>query len=547
MSQNEQGVLYPFRLTGSRMRQSAQQLRRYGRALDAVALVRRAAEQDDTPAAWMALADEMCQTGNWEAAVKLLARVLSRDAHHPGAWVALARCLHHLGQTALAVDCAYHQLQEDPWSSEGDAARTLLAEIDVPQAKHESGRLQRMVHRGMTAWQSGDRAAGERIIRRALKLSSDKERLLVTTAMMCMLEMDFEGALHYLPRALKCNPQDPRTLTALATLYHQLGKRRIARGFLQMAGQHAESVMAEDGFLSAAWAQDAWDDMNEYLTRRMKHTPHRMALKSAKATMCCENGDLPSAQQLWREILALDPDDRQAAAMMAWSQAQPESFLCVPGMIPRPERQRQMTELRMAAESLDMDELFCQGSRERRLLDWALESSESVERQHAMALLETAEGAALTAYLKELLCRPFLRMEVRQWALVRLAQLGCREEMLMMAGPHYTLVQCQPVEEGSPQQPWRIFLLAFLHETRKHGVANEMAEYAAAIWPLMTPEQHMDAIGSGKLVWCKALEVFWLRKYKEYEQAEYVLKTAGVSARRIGRAMRRLARNLESE
>lgn len=547
MSQNEQGVLYPFRLTGSRMRQSAQQLRRYGRALDAVALVRRAAEQDDTPAAWMALADEMCQTGNWEAAVKLLARVLSRDAHHPGAWVALARCLHHLGQTPLAVDCAYHQLQEDPWSSEGDAARALLAEIDVPQARRESGRLQRMVHRGMTAWQSGDRAAGERIIRRALKLSADKERLLVTTAMMCMLEMDFEGALQYLPRALRCNPKDPRTLTALATLYHQLGHRRIARGFLQKAGQQAESVMAEDGFLSAAWAQDAWADMNEYLTRRMKRTPHRVALMAAKATMCCENGDLPSAQQLWREILALDPDDRQSAAMLGWSQSQPDRFLCVPGMIPRPERQRQMTELRMAAESLDMDELLRHGSRERRLLDWALESSEPVERQHAMALLETAEGTALIAYLKELLCRPFLRMEVRQWALVRLAQLGCREEMLMMAGPHYTLVQCQPVEESSTQQPWRIFLPAFLHETRKHCAANEMAEYAAAIWPLMTPEQHMDAIGAGKLVWCKALEVFWLRMCKEYEQAEYVLRNAGVSARRIGRAMRSLARNLELE
>lgn len=547
MSQNEQGVLYPFRLTGSRMRQSAQQLRRCGQALDAAALVRRAAEQDDTPAAWMALADEMCRTGNWEAAAKLLARVLSRDAHHPGAWVAMAQCLHRLGQLPLAVDCAYHQLQEDPWSADGDAARALLAEIDVPQARHEASRLQRMVHRGMTAWQSGDRAVGERIIRRALKLSADKERLLVTTAMMCMLEMDFDGALRYLPRALRYNPQDPRTLTALATLYHQLGKRRFSRGFLQKAGKYAESVMAEDGFLSAAWAQDAWDDMNEYLVRRMKRTPHRIALMSAKASMCCENGDIPAAQRLWKEILTLDPDDRQSAAMLAWSKSQPESFLCVPGMIPRPERQRQMTELRIAAESLDTEDLLRQGSRERRLADWALESSEAIERQHAMALLETAEGTELAAYLKELLCRPFLRMEVRQWALVRLAQLGCREEMLMMAGPHYTLVQCQPVEESRPQQPWRIFLPAFLHETRKHGVANELAEYAADMWPLMTPEQHMSAIGAEKLVWCKALEVFWLRKYKEYEQAEYVLRNAGVSARRIGRAMRRLARNLDME
>ena len=49
MEQNEQGMLYPFRISGSRLRQRAQQLRRYGQTLDALALVRRAAEQEDTP------------------------------------------------------------------------------------------------------------------------------------------------------------------------------------------------------------------------------------------------------------------------------------------------------------------------------------------------------------------------------------------------------------------------------------------------------------------------------------------------------------------
>lgn len=547
MSQNEQAVLYPFRLTGSRMRHSAVQLRRQGQPLDALALVRRAAVQDDTPGAWQALAAELRQTGNWEAAVQVLARVLSRDPHQPAAWIDMARCLHALGQTSLAIDCAYHQLQEDPWCPESDAARSLLAEIDLQPDDKEPGRLQRMIHRGMTAWQSGNRQLGERRIRRALRLTRDKERLLVTTAMMCMLEMDFEGTLRYLPRALKRNPDDPRTLTALSTLYHQLGKRRIARAFLSRAGKHAESVMSEDGFLSAAWAQDAWQETETYLSARMKPLPHRIALLSAKATMCCELGNIAQAQQLWRDILAIDPDDRQASTMIAWSQAQPESFLCVPGMLPRTERNRQIAELRMAVESLSPEELLRHGSRSRRLLDWALESSEPLERKHAMALLETAEGDALIAYLKELLCRPFLRMEVRQWALVRLAQLGCREEMLMMAGPHYTLVQCQPVDEQQPQQPWRIFLPIFLHETRRHGVANEMAEYAAAVWPWMTDEQRMDAAGPGRLVWCRALEVFWLKKYREEDEAQRVLTHSKVSPRKIGRVMRQLARAVDME
>ena len=51
MSRNEQGMVYAFRLSGSRMRQSAAKMRRHGQTLDALALVRRAAEQEDTPAA----------------------------------------------------------------------------------------------------------------------------------------------------------------------------------------------------------------------------------------------------------------------------------------------------------------------------------------------------------------------------------------------------------------------------------------------------------------------------------------------------------------
>ena len=547
MSQNEQGMLYPFRLTGSRMRQSAVQLRRQGQALDALALVRRAAEQDDTPAGWQALAAELRQMGNWEAAVQVLARVLSREPHQQGAWIDLARCLHALGQTSLAVDCAYHQLQEDPWSPEGDAARGLLAETDTAENRKEPGRTQRLIQRGMTAWQSGSREAGERCIRRALRMTADKERLLVTASMMCMLELDFEGALKYLPRALRYAPEDPRTLTALATLYHQLGKRRISRAFLILAGQYADSVLAEDGFLSAAWAQDAWAETTDYLDARMRRYPYRIALLRAKATMRCEQGDISGAQQLWREILAIDPDDRLASTMMTWSQEQPDNIICLPGMLPRPERAKQMLELKMAVESLELAALVEPGSRIRRMLDWMLESTDPAERRTVLALLEAVADDAFIPYLKELLCRPFLRMEVRQWALVRLAQMGCREEMLMMAGPHYTLVQCQPVNESKPQEPWRIFLPLWLTETQKYGASNEAVEFAASMWRMMSPAQRTDAAGSGRLVWCKALEVLWLRMTGAEEQAASVAVKSALSPRKISRVLRQLGKKLQDD
>lgn len=547
MNQNEQGVLYPFRLSGSRMRQGAVQLRRQGQMLDALSLVRRAAEQDDTPAAWQALASDLCATGNWEAASKLLARVLSRESHQTGAWIDMARCMQALGQTALAVDCAYHQLHDDPWSPEGDAARALLAELETIPAAKEPRRTQRLIQRGMTAWQSGQRALGERRIRRALHLTAEKERLLVTAAMMCMLEMDFDGALKYLPRALRMNPQDARTLTALATLYQQLGKRRLSRAFLQRAAKTADSVMTEDGFLAAAWAQDAWQETADYLAARMKRHPYRISLLSAKATMCCETGNPQQAVQLWRDVLSIDPDDRAAASLIAYQQSQPDNFMNLPGMLPRTERTRQQTEFRMAAESLPVQELLQPGSRTRRLTDWMLDSSHPGEIQSAMTLLGTRNEAAILPYLKELLCRPFLRSEVRQWALVRLAELGCQDEMLMLAGDSYTFVRCQPLSEPKQRQPWRIFLPMLLTETRQYRQSAEIAEFAASLWRCMSPQQRMDAVGSGRYVWCKAMEILYLRMMGEDELAARVATHTPLSARRISRVLRNLARSMQDD
>ena len=548
MSQNEQGMLYAFRLSGSRMRQSAAQLRRQGQALDALSLVRRAAEQEDTPAAWQALAAELRSHGNWESAAGLLARVMSRAPQQPGVWMDMARCLHALGQTPLAVDCAYHQLQEDPWSQEGDAARALLAETEGGFEEKEPRRTQQLIHRGLTAWQSGETELGEKRIRRALRLTREKQRLLVTTAMMCMLEMNFTGAQRYLHRALRCSPDDARTLTALATLYQQLGARRLSRGFLQRAAKCADSVLTEDSFLTAAWAQDAWAETEAFLAQRMKRYPYRISLLAAKASMLSERDDLPGAQQLWREILSIDPEDRSAATMIAWSQRQPENLLNVPGMLPRAERKRQMAEMQMAAESLSTEALLQMGSKSRRLVDWMLESSELPEQQLAMALLSSREGSeTLIRYLKELLCRPFLRSEVRQWALVRLAEMGCRDEMLMLVGSSYGLVQCQPLSESKQQQPWRIFLPALLTETCRYRQSPEIAEFAAALWRRMTPEQRMAAAGSGRYVWCKAMEILYLRMAGEEALAVQAATRTPLSARRISRVLRKLHRCMGEE
>lgn len=545
MSRNEQGMVYAFRLSGSRMRQSAAKMRRHGQTLDALALVRRAAEQEDTPAAWLALAEELRLTGNWEAAAQLLARVMSREPEHGAVWLEMARCLEALDQTETALDCAYHQLRVAPWTPEGDAARGLISRLQPPEREHEIRREQQMIHRALKAWQSGNRPLGERRIRRAVHIVQEKERLLVTAAMMCMMELDLDGALKYLTRALRYNPDDPRTLTALSTLYYQKRKPRLALGFLHRAGQHADSVLAEDGFLTAAWAQNAWGEMNDYLTARRKKLPHRAALQSAEAGMLTEQGLSEEARELWRDIVAVNPDDRYAAAMLTAPPAGAAQFLVVPGMLPRAERLRQMEALKRAAAG--GEDLLRIGSANRRLMDWCLTSSDGAERQLAMSLLEKVESETAAAFLKELLCRPFLRAETRQWALLRLAEMGCGERVPILMGAHYSIIGCRKTEEAKPVRHWRNFLSTLLNVTRRLRMSNEIVAFAADLWRDMPEPLRQQAGDRACYTWCIAVEALLLRMAGEEEMAAKEVRDSYLSPRRVSRVLRQISRYVIKE
>ena len=104
---------------------------------------------------WQALATELRQLGCWEAAAQMLARTLSRPAHAPSVWLDMALCQEALGRTALAMDCLYHLLHEDPWSAEADAARQMLADMGE-EAPAPSRRAELLNQRVMTAWQRGE-------------------------------------------------------------------------------------------------------------------------------------------------------------------------------------------------------------------------------------------------------------------------------------------------------------------------------------------------------------------------------------------------------
>ena len=137
---------------------------------------------------------------------------------------------------------------------------------------------------------------------------------------------------------------------------------------------------------------------------------------------------------------------------------------------------------------------------------------------------------------------PFLRHEVRQWALIRLAEMGCQDEMLILAGGHYTMIACRKVDEETAAAPWRQFKTELLQETYRYHCSGEIMCFAAHVWRSLPEEARLQAGGAQRYLWAKAVEVLFLLCHDEEALAARAVRESGQSPRRISRVLRRIHR-----
>lgn len=540
MSENQKGRVMPFRMSGTRLRARAQEYRRRGQALEALTLVRRAAVQDDTAAAWQALAAELRRLGNWEPAAVILGRVLSRSDAAPSAWLDMARCMLALDKRETAEDCLYHLLHEDPWSSEGDAARELLQSMDEETEQEDDRRLQLLVHRAMKAWQSGDHALAMRRVRRAMRLSRHKERLLTTMALLCMYEGQERQALRWMAKAVRIAPKNALVLCTMAALLQQANKRRVARGFLRQAAQHCADARQEERFCTTAWMMNAWPELEAFLQSRLTRTPYRLLLLHARATMQHECGCGDEAQETWKLILSVDPEDRRAAAMLTWAQSHPRDFM-QPGQLPKAELAHQRLAL------TDAEMLFTPGSDARRVLDWCVASEQQQEILLALATAKAhPDRAAEIRWLRELLTRPDVQEECRQQALMRLAALQHFETVNVLVAGRYVQAQCQPTQTSPNRRLWHMFLPEFLRSSARWERLPEMTAFAAQVWAVMSMQEKQDAVAAQTPLWTRLMRGLWLWRQGRMIEALDELTPKDIPLRRFTRLANNLLIRLEN-
>lgn len=539
MKELNQGMILPFDLPSAHLRRRAGEYRRRGQVLEALSLMRRAAVRDDSAYGWYQLGLELRRLGCWEAAEKVLARALSRRDCPVQAWGEMGECQAALGRRELAMDCLCRQIQAEPWSAQSDVARMLLAELETAGDLRQARRLPGLARRGAEAWRCGDKELARRRLHRAVRLSARPESILDSMALMCMMEQDWPGALSCLKEALRRCPDDARSMTILAVVLNQMGRPRIARGFLRRAMPLCNTCRLEEQMIATAWAIDAWAELEMYLERRLAGMPHRTALLKAKAVLRAEQNRRNESQELWRAVREIDPDDREAALMLDWMQRAPQMGLYAAGRKPLPSVLAQREQLRRT-DTMRCD-LLQPGSDTRQLLMWCAASEDAGERALALDVLKKQldrEGEA--SLLKELLACPDCPAEACAELIVRLTELGCGGELLMASGGRYTFLEARRTKESKPLRPWRIFLPLLLRETAGYGRSPEIAAYAAALWQSMNADQRLDAAASGSYLWCKSIEIMWLCSVDCEARAARVMHQMPVSRRRVRRMMRRI-------
>lgn len=546
MIERDMGQVVPFRLSAGKLRKGAYERRRRGQPVEAVELLRRAAQQEDTPAGWLHLAEQLRALCCYEQAVTLLYRLLARLDAPIQAWMELARCQAALGKQEAAVDSLYHYLHEDPYSDIADEARSMLADLDDEEEPQDAFRLGQLVRRGLMAWRNGKRELGQRRLKRAIRMAQKPARLHITAALLLLAEGRCNDAACALAAALKAEPDNARAACMLCVALHADGRKRMALGLLRQAVPLCHTAEGEDMFLTAAWTLSAWKEREEFLQARHRQQPYRIMLMHHLADLHWSKGETGQAEGWWQRILRLDPGDARARALLRWAKEHEGEELPPVGMLPPDEAQIMLQSLKQAdAMHLSPEEMIRPGTDCRAAMDWCFTVSNEGIQQKGLEVLAAQDTPAVRQYLKELLTSPLLHPSVRQKLMLHMAQLGETGPLNVLMGQRMSTAECTPMPQGR-RNLWRAFLPRLLEETRKHRQSEMIVEFAAELWPMLSGRQQQAAAGMEGYFWVKAVEILYLRLTEQDEAAARVVHAMPVSMRKVSRILRKIGRRMEA-
>lgn len=544
MSIERNGVVVPFNLSVSRIRQHAADCRRRGMPAQAVTLLRQAADRDDSPRSRMELAETLLSLGCFEQALPVLYRLLSHPDAPDAVWLLLARCQDALDNAPAAIDALYHFLSDDPYSSQADDARRMLGRLEAADARREMIRYGRLLQRAMDAWQRDDRKLAGKRFRRAAHIAAYPERVYAARGLLLLTADDLPAAYRFLSAALRRKPDDPRTATALSLVLYGTGLKRDALDQLHRSAPLCQSPAGEPLYITSALAMRRTDEAVAYLRDRLRRQPCRIALMHALAPLLYQTGSRDEAELLWQQILGLDPGDQQARIQLERIAQGTEPLLLSDAEFLRREIRSRLSQvlddlLEEHEDGLDADLLLQPGSASRQLIDWIFEHP-LPDCQHPLLdfLQAHGEGALLAPWLRSLLALPTVDPDLANRILTYLHDHGHTQPTPILVGARIGVAQC--VEDADHPRRWPMFLRALLTEALRDVPAMPLAYRAAQWWQLLTENQQLDAIGARQQDYVMAMKLLYLLDTGKLDTVRRLLGSLKISKRRVGRIIFRL-------
>lgn len=547
------GRVVAFARPALALKRRAQELRRQGQRVEAAELLHMALCQEDTPQTRFDLAELMLEMGNLPLARQMAYQLCAETEVPRGAYVLLSRIAYAMGDYDVATDALYHDLHQDSESPESDDTRDLLSEWSMEQEGHADFRMPGLRERAAQAMANGDLALGRRRMKRSVRLTPNKSEALLFCATLEADRGDLERALRLCSRSLRKHAESLRPRLLLCCILQRMGKVRAARGFLRQIKLDHADFQQDCSMLQTADRLQDYVFMKHYAQERLKRMEGSILLLHALADACWLLGERKLAHQAWERILRIDPDDVRAASLFRWPLQTRRNFRA--GSFPPVEDvQRAITALVMAREAgQGAAELLAPDAPLRPWLKWMLDASNEMMQRLALEVICTNRDEAACKALRSIMVDPDTTEYTRSAALMHLVDWDETGPFAYLTRGRLTEASCRAEDTGNRKSLGSTFMFMLLTETRRYGKSREIAELAAQVWRRLPEKDRQKAAGEHSYVWVKAMEMLYLLRTGQAEQAFRLDKQLPVSRRRISRVLRKIARetgvqwNLEGE
>lgn len=448
--------IVPFQQDAAFLRARGLKQKRSGNPLEALELLRRAADAatgDEAADIWLDMA-EVYADMNCHADSRVMAMMhIFRRALAPDAYYRLAKYNMELGALPEAEKAYGQYLRMVDEGDKADEAREDISDIRMAysmwkQIDRHTRRKVRRLREVRRRQVDKDFAGADRIFEKELAALPTDSQLRVNRAMNLCLQGDAEAARRELDiAAADIGSYPPGIIILAAQVYYRLGDERSADRLLALLSQYPMSV--QDLQMLMALMADMQRDEQAYQagSDALKQRPYDRRMLHLMAVTAARLGrEEQIVAGFWQRILRMDPEDDVAQWHL---QALRRGELTDDGLfdaytLPNTERARRgKIVLELLGMPKEAVQAAWQGDDVRRALHWALFSETPALVEPAIRLTEMTGAPEAARYLAEFIARTRLDVSFKLEAAQAIAAIegenwpGIAEFMQMQLIPGY--------------------------------------------------------------------------------------------------------------